>query len=221
MITRLTSPAFSICAEVHVPAPLNVYRHRADLIQEFGRRNATFWVSWKVPARGERRLRTRIASRAGRLARTVLRPEAFEARPGFEQGPVDREVLTRQQGFDFLLRQNRSEKLHGDIALEQPVTVLGEGCRIPHRVLDAEPDKPAEQQVSVDPFDQLPLRADRIECLQQRCAQRPLRRDRFAADRRIELLKLARQRFERGIDDLPKLPAAGDPPEPPSQDLYS
>ena len=79
MITRLTSPAFSICAEVHVPAPLNVYRHRADLIQEFGRRNATFWVSWKVPARGERRLRTRIASRAGRLARTVLRPEAFES----------------------------------------------------------------------------------------------------------------------------------------------
>ena len=52
MITRLTSPAFSICAEVHVPAPLNVYRHRADLIQEFGRRNATFWVSWKVLARG-------------------------------------------------------------------------------------------------------------------------------------------------------------------------
>ena len=52
MITRLTSPAFSIRAEVHVPAPLNVYRHRADLIQEFGRRNATFWVSWKVPARG-------------------------------------------------------------------------------------------------------------------------------------------------------------------------
>src|SRR5436305_13423557 len=52
MITRLTSPAFSICAEVHVPALLNVYRHRADLIQEFGRRNATFWASWKVPARG-------------------------------------------------------------------------------------------------------------------------------------------------------------------------
>jgi hypothetical protein len=154
MITRLTSPAFSICAEVHVPAPLNVYRHRADLIQEFGRRNATFWVSWKVPARGERRLRTRIASRAGRLARTVLRPEAFEARPGFEQGPVDREVLTRQQGFDFLLRQNRSEKLRGDIAFEQPVTVLGEGCRIPHRVLDAEPDKPAEQRIMVEPLDQ-------------------------------------------------------------------
>src|SRR5271169_6534420 len=52
MITRLTYSAFSICAEVHVPAPLHVYPHRADLIQEFGRRNATFWVSWKVPARG-------------------------------------------------------------------------------------------------------------------------------------------------------------------------
>src|SRR5438477_6451990 len=55
MITRSTSPAFSICAEVHVPAPLNVYRHRADLIQEFGRRNATFWVSWKVRWNGQKR----------------------------------------------------------------------------------------------------------------------------------------------------------------------
>jgi hypothetical protein len=64
MITRLTSPAFSIRAEVHVPAPLNVYRHRADLIQEFGRRNATFWVSWKVPARGRLRKRLYIPHQA-------------------------------------------------------------------------------------------------------------------------------------------------------------
>jgi hypothetical protein len=45
----------------------------------------------------------------------------------------------------------------------------------------------------VDPFDQLPLRADRIERLQQQRAQQPLRRDRLAAERRIELLKNGRR----------------------------
>jgi hypothetical protein len=60
------------------------------------------------------------------------------------------------------------------IALQQPVAVFGEGRGIPYRVLDAEPDKPAKQQVVVDPLDQLPLRADRIERLQQQCAHQPL-----------------------------------------------
>src|ERR1700720_4640721 len=56
---------------------------------------------------------------------------------------------------------------------------LVKGCRIPHRVLDAEPDKPAEQQIMVDPLDQQLFRADRIECLQQQGAHQPLRRDRL------------------------------------------
>jgi len=42
------------------------------------------------------------------------------------------------------------------------VAVLGEGGGIPRRVLDAERDKPAKQQIIVDPLDQLPLRADRL-----------------------------------------------------------
>jgi hypothetical protein len=53
----------------------------------------------------------------------------------------------------------------------------------PHRILDTEPDKPAKQQVVVDPLDQLPLRADRIERLQQQRSHQPFRPDRLVADR--------------------------------------
>src|SRR5262249_54824185 len=74
-----------------------------------------------------------------------------------------------------------------------PVTVFGEGRGIPYRVLDAEPDKPAKQQIIVDPLDQLPFRADRVECLQQQSAHQPLRWDRLPTDRRIQPSELARQ----------------------------
>jgi hypothetical protein len=73
---------------------------------------------------------------------------------------------------------------------QQPVAVLGEGGGIPRRVLDAEPDKPAKQQVVVDPLDQLPLGADRIERLQQQGAHQPLGRDRLPTNRRIQLGEL-------------------------------
>jgi len=65
-----------------------------------------------------------------------------------------------------MLRQHGGEKLARQLAIEQPVAVLAERRGVPHRILDAEPDKPAKQQVGVDPLDQLALRADRIECLQ-------------------------------------------------------
>ena len=58
----------------------------------------------------------------------------------------------------------------------------------------------------VDPLNQLPFRADRIERLQQQRAQQPLRRHRLAAERRIEFLELAGQRFERGIGNRPNHP---------------
>ena len=112
-----------------------------------------------------------VASGAGWLARAVLWAKAFEARPGFQQGAVDREMIARQQGFDPGLGQHRGEKLPGHLALQQPVAILGEGGGIPHRILDAKPDKPAKQQVVVEPVNQLPLRADRIERLQQQSAQ--------------------------------------------------
>jgi hypothetical protein len=132
-----------------------------------------------------------IAPRTGRFARPVLRPKALGARPGFQQCAVDCEVLARQQALDFVLRQHRREKLNRHFALQQPIAVLGEARGIPHRILDTEPDKPAKQQVVVDPLDQLPLGADRIERLQQQRPHQPFRRDRLSADRRIQLVKLS------------------------------
>jgi hypothetical protein len=104
------------------------------------------------------------------------------------------------------VRQQRGEKLLRHRAVQQPVAVLGEGGGVPYRVLDAEPDKPAEQQIVIDPLNQLPLRADRIERLQQQGSQQPLRRDRLAADRRVQRIKIARQRLQRRVCD-----AAGHP----------
>ena len=154
-----------------------------------------------------------VAPRAGRVARAVLRPEALQAGPGLQQRAVDREVLARQQPLDLVVRQHRGEKLGRHLALQQPVAVLGEGRGVPHRVLDAEPDKPAEQQVVVDPLDQLPLRADRIEGLQQQGPQQPLRRDRLPAERRIQRVELAATATSAPRWRSPGSPAADGPPE--------
>jgi len=44
-----------------------------------------------------------------------------------------------------------------DIALLQAVTVLGEGRRVPHRIVRRKPDKPAVQEIVVELLHQLPL----------------------------------------------------------------
>ena len=136
-----------------------------------------------------------------RLAAAVLRPEALHAGPGLDQRAVDREVLVRQQRLDLGLGQHRAQELGRDLALEQPVAVLGEHRHVPDRIVDAEPDEPAEQQVVVELLHQLPLRAHRVERLQQQRPQQLLRRDRGPAVQRVELLELRRQRRQRGIDD--------------------
>jgi hypothetical protein len=124
------------------------------------------------------------------------------AGPGFQQSTVDREMLARQQSLDLVLRQHRDEKLARHLAIQQPVAVLGEAAGIPHRILDAKSDKPAEQQVVVDALDQLTLRADRIKGLQQQGSHQPLRRDRLPPDWRIQRVKIDRQRPQRRVGDL-------------------
>ena len=66
----------------------------------------------------------------------------------------------------------------------------------------------------VDPLDQLPLRADRIKRLQQQRAHQSLRRDRLAAERRIELFEFPGQRFERRIGDRANHPQRVIRPDP-------
>ena len=60
--------------------------------------------------------------------------------------------------------------------------VLGKGERggMPDRIVRARANKPAEQRVVVELIQQEPLRADAVECLQQRSQQQLLRRHQWA-----------------------------------------
>ena len=59
-------------------------------------------------------------------------------------------------------RKRRETPLR-DRVREQAVAVLREGRGVEHLLVDRKPDEPAKQHVELQPFDQLPLRADRIE----------------------------------------------------------
>ena len=62
---------------------------------------------------------------------------------------------------------------------------------IPRRVIHAETDEPAEQEIELHPLHQLALGADPVERLEQHRAQQPLRRDRGATDLRgIKRIKI-------------------------------
>jgi hypothetical protein len=70
-------------------------------------------------------------------------------------------VLGREQPPDLRLRQYGRQEAAGHLARQQPVAVLGEGRGIPDRIVHAKADKPAEQQVEVDPSTS--CRSERIE----------------------------------------------------------
>jgi hypothetical protein len=85
------------------------------------------------------------------------------------------EKCSVKQGADPWLRQHDGQEARCHLARQQPVAVLGEGGGVPDRVVHAEPDEPSEQQVEVDPLDQLAFRANGVEGLQQHRPQQPLR----------------------------------------------
>jgi hypothetical protein len=57
--------------------------------------------------------------------------------------------------------QDCGQEFVRDLARQQPVAVVREARGVPNGIIDAEPDKPAEQQVELDALDQ--LRSERIE----------------------------------------------------------
>ena len=115
-------------------------------------------------------------------------------------------MVVRQQRLDPLLAQHRRHELRGDVAGDQPLAVLGEHRHVPHHRVQRQPDKPAEQKIVVELLHQLPLRAHRIERLQQQRAKQFLRRNRWPAGLGIELLEFRRQRRQRLVDDLADRP---------------
>lgn len=77
---------------------------------------------------------------------------------------------------------------------------------VPHRLVDPEAHEPAEQKVILGPLHQLPLRADRVEGLEQHRAGQHPRRDRGPAHAGTQRGELARQRVERLAHDQPDRP---------------
>ena len=88
-----------------------------------------------------------------------------------------REVRVRQVRHHVAVGEDRRQDLAGAVGGRQPVAVLGENRRRSNRVVHAEPDKPAQEQVAVHLLDQLPFRPDRQQDLDQAGAQQSLRRD--------------------------------------------
>ena len=143
-----------------------------------------------------------IATRIRRWSRAVLGAEAFGAGPRLQQRAVDREMLGREQHRHLRMRQHCGKELHRDIARQEPVAVLGTRRRVPYRIIHAEADEPAEQQIELDPLDQLALRTERVERLQQQRPEQAFRWDRFPTKRRVKRVKLRRQLLQRRVDDL-------------------
>ena len=86
-------------------------------------------------------------------------------------------MLRAQKPLHLRQAEKRRQKPLPDLVCEQAVAVLGEGRRVERLLVDRQSDEPAKQKVELDPLDQLPLRPDRIEKLQKRGPQQPLRRN--------------------------------------------
>jgi hypothetical protein len=118
------------------------------------------------------------------------------------QRAVDGEVIIRQQRRHLPVREDRLQELLGNVGFQQPVAVLGVGRMIPDRVVDAEPDKPAKQQIVIELLHQLALGPDRVERLDQRAAQQSLGCDRGPAEGRVHRRELGIERDQHLVDDL-------------------
>ena len=145
----------------------------------------------------------RVATTIWWLVLIILRAEALQAGPGLDQGAVDREVLAAQELPNPRVAQHRRQEFGRDLTLEQPVAVGRERGRMPYRIVVPEPHEPPVQEVVVELLHQQPLRADRIEGLEQERPQQPLGRNRGSAEGRVERLERARQLAQRVVDDRP------------------
>src|SRR6516225_948933 len=126
-------------------------------------------------------------------------------RPGFDQRPVDRKMLIRQQRFDLRMVQKLGHELGEYLAALQPVAVLREHGRVPHQVVGRKSHEPAVQKIVVQLLHQLAFRPDAVEHLQQQGAQQLLRRDRGTAFARVKPRKAKVQLAQHIAHKLPDL----------------
>lgn len=94
--------------------------------------------------------------------------KALDRRVALDQRAVHAEVIVaRQHGVEERRRQAMRV---------QPRAIVSERRRVKRRIVGRHPQKPAKQQVRIDPLDQLSLAADRVERHQQERFEQPLRR---------------------------------------------
>jgi hypothetical protein len=115
-------------------------------------------------------------------------------------------MIAAEQALHPGLIKHGGHELGRDVPLQKAIAVLGKRRVIPHCIVNAYADKPAEQEVELQPLHQLPLRPDRVERLQQHRPQKLLRRDRWSTHAGIERRELARERRQRLVHN-----AADDP----------
>lgn len=65
------------------------------------------------------------------------------------------------------MRRDRRHHLARHLGRQQPVAAFGEHGRNPDRIVDVEADKPAEHEVILHLFHQLPLRPEEEQDLNQ------------------------------------------------------
>ena len=59
------------------------------------------------------------------------------------------------------------EELVNELVVQDPITVLGEFCRMPDGIVRIQSNEPTKQQVEVELLNQQPLRANAVDRLQQ------------------------------------------------------
>jgi hypothetical protein len=129
-----------------------------------------------------------------------------------------REVLVGEQRPHGGLGEDGAQEPGRDLAPQETVAVLGEHGRVPDRVVHAQANEPAEQQVAVELPHEPAFRAHRVERLQEQGPPQQLPgRDGGPPARGVqEALELARGRGdERSVDDRqdgPQRVVGGHPP---------
>jgi len=98
----------------------------------------------------------------GRFVRAILRLESLHRRPGFNQRAVDEEEMAgAQKPLHSRMCKHSAQQLGCDVAFQQARAVLGKNLVIPARVVDADADEPAEQQIELRSLHN--CRSERIE----------------------------------------------------------
>ena len=140
------------------------------------------------------------------VAAAVLGAETLVRGPRFDQRPVRRKMLVRQQRLDLRMVQKLGHELGKHLAVLQPIAVLCESGRVPDRVVGRKPHEPAVQQIVVQLLHQLAFRADAVEHLKQQRAQQLLRRNRRTAFARVQLPQATVQLAQHIAHKYPDLP---------------